>query len=64
MLDWLRDIGGLFGALSGISGALVLAFQFQGGYMFVMSELFSAPQEPGVINRQKSGDFVSNDSRR
>ena len=28
LLDWLRDIGGLFGALSGISIALVLIFQF------------------------------------
>ena len=28
MLDWLRDLGGLFGALSGISLTIVLVFQF------------------------------------
>jgi len=64
LLDWLRDLGGLFGAMSGISLSIVLIFQFQGGYMFVMSELFSAPQEQVSYNRTRTNKDFSADSRR
>ena len=39
MLDFLSDIGGLFGAIQPICFALVLVFQYHGAYNFVMSNL-------------------------
>ena len=53
VLDWLRDIGGLYGALSGICIALVFAFQFRSSNMFLMTELFSAPLEDRVDKRKE-----------
>ena len=43
VLDWLRDIGGLYGSLSAICIGAVFIFQFRSANMFLMTELFSAP---------------------
>ena len=40
-LDWLRDIGGLYGSIYAICFGIVLVFQFQGQNMFLMTEMFT-----------------------
>ena len=39
-LEWLADIGGLFGALGPICMIFVKIFQLQASYQFVMAEMF------------------------
>ena len=41
-LDWLGNIGGLYGAVSTIFGSIVFIFQFSGTNMFLMTEMFSS----------------------
>ena len=41
-LDWLGNIGGLYGAVSTIFGSIVFIFQFSGTNMFLMAEMFSS----------------------
>ena len=41
LLDYLRDIGGLFGALNAISAALVFILNFNGLNQFLTSRLFN-----------------------
>ena len=48
IFDWLRDIGGLYGALAGFSLALIAIFQFQGPVMFTMTDLFAVPAKLGA----------------
>ena len=45
LLDYLRDIGGLYGALTALCFALVYIFQHNGANMFVMTEMFTAPKK-------------------
>ncbi len=40
LLDYLRDIGGLFGALNAIFGAIVFVLNFDGLYQLLTSTLF------------------------
>ena len=40
-LDWLRDIGGLYGAIYAICYGLVFIFQFRGQMIFLMTEMFA-----------------------
>ena len=47
-LDWLRDIGGLYGAIYGICFAIVFTIQFQGQNMFLMTEMFTVPQDENL----------------
>ena len=60
ILDWLRDIGGLYGAIGGISLAAVLIFQFQGPVIFTMTDMFSVPKGLGL----KGQDLTDADRRR
>ena len=39
--DWLTDIGGLYGAIFAICYGFVKVCQFQGHYMFLMTEMFA-----------------------
>lgn len=39
-LDYMRDIGGLFGAFNAIFGALIFILNFNGLYQFITSRLF------------------------
>ena len=48
IFDWLRDIGGLYGAVGGFSMALIAIFQFQGPVMFTMTDLFAVPAKLGA----------------
>lgn len=45
VLDWLRDIGGLYGSLSAICIGIVFVFQFQGTNMFLMTEMFAVARK-------------------
>ena len=42
-MNWLTDIGGLYGAIYGICLAVVSISQFQGANMLLMTELFGKP---------------------
>ena len=55
-LDWLRDIGGLYGAVSAICIAMVFIFQFKGVNMFIMTEMFGAisTKDPEEMSRDTS----------
>lgn len=44
-LDWLRDIGGLYGSIYAICFGVVFIFQFQGQNMFLMTEMFTVEKE-------------------
>ena len=53
LLDFLRDIGGLFGSVNAISGALVFALNYNGLYQVLTSRLFriaSTENEQGSNN--------------
>ena len=38
ILDLLSDVGGLFGALGPICSGIVIAFQHQGAWMFILGD--------------------------
>ncbi len=40
VLDFLADVGGLFGAISPLCFIIVLCFQYRSSYQFVMADLF------------------------
>jgi len=40
MLDYLRDIGGLFGAFNAIFGTIVFILNFNGLYQLITSTMF------------------------
>ena len=42
-MDWLTDIGGLYGAIYAICLGVVGISQFQGANMLLMTELFGKP---------------------
>ena len=52
-LDWLRDIGGLYGSISAFCIAIVFIVQFQGQNMYLMAKLYAAntelPQQGGCF---------------
>ena len=56
ILDWLRDIGGLWGALYAICVGLVAIIHFQGTNMFLMTEMFSVPQTDRESNPKEVED--------
>ena len=55
IFDLLANLGGLFSALSLISASIVKACQFNGGYQFVMNNLFTD------VKRDKFGNLVNDD---
>lgn len=46
MLDFLGDIGGLFGALGPLCASTVTLFQYRGSYMYLASTMLSNPERP------------------
>ena len=53
-LDFLSDLGGLFGATRPIILAILTVFNFYASYQFIMHELFIHSVEDGK-NRQLAG---------
>ena len=55
ILDLLRDIGGLFGALNAIFTALVFLLNFDGLYQWLTSHLFRVQLMPDYLSRRATG---------
>ena len=55
ILDLLRDIGGLFGALNAIFSALIFLLNFDGLYQWLTSHLFRVQLMPDYLSRRAQG---------
>ena len=68
-LDFLGDIGGLYGALLPFFSFCILMLQYRGAYMFIMSDMLKRPsnlqrRNDDQIKRYKEGRGASSGGNR
>ena len=54
MLDFLGDIGGLFGALNAIFGGIVIALQFNGLHQYITPNMYRVQEKKSQEEKFKS----------